>query len=67
MPGKPDESEVVRRIETDDADDLMPPKKSNLHLSKNEIAVLRRWIAEGAEYQPHWSLVPPKAAATAAR
>jgi hypothetical protein len=62
VPGKTDESELVRRIETDDADDLMPPKRSNLRLSKNEIEVLRQWIAEGAEYQPHWSLVAPKAA-----
>ena len=61
VPHEADKSEVVRRIETDDADDVMPPKKSNLHLSKKEIAVLRQWIAEGAEYQPHWSLVAPKA------
>src|SRR5438046_2229552 len=62
VPGKAEQSEVVRRIETNDEDDVMPPKKSNLHLSKNEIAVLRQWIAEGAEYQAHWSLVAPKAA-----
>ncbi len=51
--------ELIRRIETSDADDVMPPPKSNLHLSKAEIALLRRWINEGAKYQPHWSLVPP--------
>src|SRR5690349_305921 len=34
VPGKPDQSEVVRRIETDDEDDQMPPRKSNLQLSK---------------------------------
>src|SRR5271163_2070683 len=62
VPGKPEQSEVVRRIETDDPEDHMPPLKSNLRLSKDEAAVLRRWIAEGAEYQPHWSLTPPKAA-----
>ena len=61
-PGKPEQSEVVRRIETDDREDHMPPLKSNLRLSKEEAAVLRRWIAEGAEYQPHWSLTSPKAA-----
>ena len=61
VPGKPDESGLLQRIETDDPDDHMPPKKSNLRLSKNEIAVLRRWIAEGAEYQPHWSLIAPRA------
>ena len=62
VPGKPGQSEVVRRIETADPEDHMPPLKSNLRLSKDEAAVLRRWIAEGAEYQPHWSLTPPKAA-----
>jgi Protein of unknown function (DUF1553)/Protein of unknown function (DUF1549)/Planctomycete cytochrome C len=62
VPGKPEQSEVVRRIETADPEDHMPPLKSNLRLSKDEAAVLRRWIAEGAEYQPHWSLIPPKAA-----
>src|SRR5438105_679152 len=59
VPGKPDESEFVRRIESTDEDEQMPPRKSNLQLSKAEAAVLRRWIAEGAEYQAHWSLVAP--------
>jgi hypothetical protein len=61
VPGQANKSEVVRRIETGDADEVMPPRKSNLHLSKDEIAVLRRWVAEGAEYQSHWSFVAPKA------
>jgi hypothetical protein len=61
VPGKPDQSEVVRRIETNDEDDQMPPRKSNLRLSKAQAAVLRQWIAEGAEYQAHWSLVAPQA------
>ncbi|HYR58090.1 MAG TPA: DUF1553 domain-containing protein, partial [Chthoniobacteraceae bacterium] len=61
VPGKPDESELVQRIETSDPDDHMPPRKSNLRLSKDEIARLRRWVAEGAEYQPHWSLIAPRA------
>jgi hypothetical protein len=62
VPGKPEESDIVHRIETDDPEDKMPPRKSNLRLSKDEAAVLRQWIAEGAEYQPHWSFTPPKAA-----
>src|ERR1700691_4807505 len=40
--GKPEQSEIVRRIETDDPEDHMPPRKSNLRLSKDEAAVLRR-------------------------
>src|SRR4030095_2136585 len=38
----------------------MPPKKSHLVVTPEQRALIRRWIAEGAEYQPHWALVPPK-------
>ncbi len=60
VPGKAEASEMVRRIESTDADEQMPPRKSNVQLSKSEATVLRRWVAEGAEYQPHWSLVAPR-------
>ena len=59
VPGRVDQSEVVSRSQSADEDEKMPPSKSNLHLSQAEIDVLRRWIAEGAEYQPHWSFIPP--------
>ena len=59
VPGKPGESEVVWRIESKHDDERMPPADSNLTLSVAERTVLRRWIAEGAEYRPHWSLVAP--------
>src|SRR5262249_12393055 len=39
----------------------MPPVKSGLRLSAREIDLLRRWIAEGAEYKPHWAFIPPPA------
>ena len=48
VPGMPEQSELVHRIESSDPDEQMPPRKSNLRLSKDEIAVLRRWVAEGA-------------------
>jgi len=58
-PGKPNESELLSRVSSDEADVMMPPPASKLdHLSKDEIARLRQWIAEGAEYQPHWSFIP---------
>jgi hypothetical protein len=57
VPGKPEESEVIRRITADDSEH-MPPRKSNLTLSPDEIDLIRRWIAEGAEYKPHWAFVP---------
>jgi mono/diheme cytochrome c family protein len=60
VPGSPDESELVRRIESHDADQVMPPKTANKRpLSDQEKDLLRRWIAEGAPYEPHWSFVAP--------
>ncbi len=60
VPGRPEASELVRRIETADADEQMPPVDSLLSLSDEEKALLRQWIAEGAEYQGHWSWKPPE-------
>jgi hypothetical protein len=60
VPGKPDESELVRRIFTDDDAELMPPPKAHKKLSTKEKETLRRWIAEGAEYQDHWAYITPK-------
>jgi hypothetical protein len=57
-PGDPDKSELVQRIFAKDEDDLMPPPKSNLELSPAEKQLLKRWVAEGAEYQTHWSFIP---------
>src|SRR5881296_1179978 len=59
VPGKPNESELVRRIFTKDTDDLMPPPESHKVLTPAQKELLRRWIAEGGEYQNHWAYVPP--------
>ena len=59
VPGKPDESEVVRRIFTDSEDDIMPPPESHKVLTSQQKDMLKRWIAEGAEYQPHWAFIAP--------
>jgi hypothetical protein len=56
VPGKPDESKLIERITADD-EHRMPPRKSNLSLTRQEIDVLRHWIAEGAEYKPHWAFL----------
>src|SRR5262245_5936057 len=61
-PGDPSKSELVRRITTDDTDDMMPPPESKLSLTVDEKALLTRWVAEGADYRPHWSLAPVVAA-----
>jgi hypothetical protein len=57
VPGDADASEVILRIL--DASDPMPPKKSELTLTDREKELLRRWVEEGAEWQEHWSYVPP--------
>ncbi len=62
VPGKPDESELWKRITQHDAGERMPPANSGKRpLSDAEKELLRRWIAEGAVYEPHWSFVPPVA------
>jgi hypothetical protein len=60
MPGKPDESELVARVFASDEAVVMPPVDSHKRLSDREKETLRRWIAEGAEYQPHWSFIAPE-------
>ena len=66
VPGKPEESEVVARIYSTDADVLMPPPESNKKLSDEQKATIKRWIAEGGEYQGHWAYEPPVKPATPA-
>src|SRR5439155_9314475 len=61
VPGQLDQSEAYRRITSDDPEDHMPPPKSGLARTAAQIDVIRRWIAQGAEYQLHWSLIKPTA------
>ncbi|MEO0333216.1 MAG: DUF1549 domain-containing protein, partial [Bacteroidota bacterium] len=61
VPGSLTESEMFHRITSDDPEVAMPPPESNLSLSEVEVALLTRWIEEGAEYKPHWSFIPPSA------
>ncbi len=58
--GNTAESEVVKRITSDDPELLMPPAESNLTLSDHERELITRWIEQGAEYKPHWSFIPVK-------
>jgi hypothetical protein len=57
--GQPESSELIARIGSTDPDSVMPPPETKKRLSVEQQHVLRRWIAAGAEYQPHWSLIPP--------
>ncbi|MDH3709853.1 MAG: DUF1553 domain-containing protein [Cyclobacteriaceae bacterium] len=59
VPGKVKKSQLIQRISSTDPDYMMPPPEANLHLSVYEIALLKRWIKQGAEWKPHWSFTPP--------
>ena len=58
--GKVSESELVRRIKSTDADEIMPPPKSHKQLNLAEVALLERWVKQGAPWQPHWAFIPPQ-------
>ncbi len=57
-PGSPDKSALVERIFSTDPDVMMPPPKHNKPLTAEQKDLLKRWIAAGAEYQPHWAFIP---------
>src|SRR5215216_6498310 len=59
VPGSPEKSPLVERIYSADKSEAMPPHKTNKKLTDSQKATLKQWIAEGAEYQPHWSFIPP--------
>ena len=60
IPGDPDKSEVFVRIAATDTSLIMPPVKSNLKLTGDEIQLIKKWIAQGAKYKPHWAFIEPK-------
>ncbi len=60
VPGKPGKSEIISRIFSDDPEIKMPPPEFKVEISQKEIAVLTKWVEQGAEYKPHWSFIKPK-------
>ena len=60
IPGKPHKSHAYLRIVSDDPDYKMPPPGSNLVLNDEEIAIIAKWIEQGAGYKPHWSFIKPE-------
>ncbi len=62
VPGRPEQSELYRRLTTDDADDRMPPTKTGRSLTRAQLDLVRRWIAEGAPWKTHWAFVSPRRA-----
>ncbi len=59
IPGKPNDSEIIKRILTKDPDEQMPPPDSNRHLTDKQRELLRRWITEGAPFDGHWAFNAP--------
>ncbi len=59
VPGKPDASELVKRIHSSDDDERMPPPEAKQELSAAQRDILERWIAGGATYTQHWAFQPP--------
>ena len=57
--GKASESEMIRRILSDDPDHMMPPPSLQKPLSKEQIELLQGWIDQGAQYDKHWAFIPP--------
>jgi hypothetical protein len=60
VPGKPEESDLIARVFTDDETEIMPPPKAHKTLTDGQKDLLKRWIIEGAEYEEHWAFVAPK-------
>ena len=60
VPGQVEASELIRRIVTQDPDDVMPPPESHKALSAVQVETLRRWVAEGAPWGRHWAFEPPR-------
>ncbi len=63
VPGKPEKSEIIARLFTKDADELMPPPNSHKAITPAQRELFRRWVAEGAKYAGHWAFEPAVAPA----
>ncbi|MBI0400494.1 PSD1 and planctomycete cytochrome C domain-containing protein [Cyclobacterium marinum] len=60
VPGSSTESLVFNRMISLDPEEKMPPPSSNLQLSDHQVNIIKKWIDEGAVYEPHWAFVSPK-------
>ncbi len=58
VPGKPEESEIIKRLFTSDKDDLMPPPEAHKELTSAQKELIKKWVAEGAKYEMHWAYTP---------
>ncbi|MEX2306893.1 MAG: PSD1 and planctomycete cytochrome C domain-containing protein [Pirellulales bacterium] len=59
-PGRPVQSELWKRIVSSDPQFVMPPPETGRRLNEAQREVLRRWVSQGAAYEPHWAYIPPQ-------
>jgi hypothetical protein len=60
VPGHPEKSEIYKRITAADDDERMPDPKSGKTLSAHDIAVIKKWLEQGAEWKGHWAYIKPE-------
>ena len=60
VPGDPGKSLIIERITHPDADDVMPPPEKKERLKPEQVALIRQWISEGAEWGTHWAFITPQ-------
>ena len=60
VPAAVHQSALIDRITSDDPEVVMPPPSLKQDLSDYEVALIKKWIEEGAEYEPHWAFMPPE-------
>ena len=60
VPGRPEKSEMLRRLLSQDENEKMPPPTAHQKITAGQIELIRKWIAAGADWREHWSLIPPR-------
>jgi hypothetical protein len=60
VPGKPDKSEIIKRVTTHSDKEIMPPPRVKNPVSPKQVATLKQWIAAGADYAKHWAFEAPR-------
>jgi hypothetical protein len=60
VPGKPGESVALKRMLSDDPEAVMPPPDFHKEITARQKAIVRKWIAQGAQYEDHWAFTPVK-------
>ena len=60
VPGKSGESELIQRVASKDASEVMPPPNSAKKLTAHQMELFKNWIDQGAQWSKHWAFEPVK-------